>query len=186
MTADINAPRRLLLGTVGWEGGAWSEDYYPDDIPPDWRLAYYANDCDCVMITARTWQGRDLDALAEQFAAAPDTLRCFLAMAAADAARLAPLLDALGPERGVILTAHADASFDRLPQWVTNGGDRWRDVDSDAMLLRWSDFSGDLRTSRVRAEALDAAATALVVDGPGASPAAIQPLRTLLELLGRA
>ena len=42
-----NVERRLLLGTQGWQRAEWIGSYYPADLPPDWRLAYYANDCGC-------------------------------------------------------------------------------------------------------------------------------------------
>lgn len=35
---------RLLLGTRGWDHADWVSAFYPDDLPADWRLAYYANE----------------------------------------------------------------------------------------------------------------------------------------------
>lgn len=186
MPDDTNPPPRLSLGTVDWQRDDWLSSYYPDDIPPDWRLAYYTNDCDCVMLPAQHWHGRDIEAMVEQVEAAPASLRCFIGVEPGDAGRLAPLLEALGPGRAVILADREDASFGSLPLWVAAGCDRWHDRDSDAALVRWTDYSGDLRAARARAEALDPAATALVVDGPQASPDGIQALRTMLQLLGRA
>ncbi len=34
---------RVLLGSYGWNHPAWTETYYPGDMPEDWRLPYYAN-----------------------------------------------------------------------------------------------------------------------------------------------
>ncbi|MCB1802818.1 MAG: hypothetical protein KDI82_14095 [Gammaproteobacteria bacterium] len=186
MSDNGNPPRHLLLGTVDWQRDDWLHSYYPEDIPPDWRLAYYANDCDCVMLPAQHWRGRDIEAMAEQVDAAPATLRCFVAVEPGDAERVAPLLDALGPARAVILVDREDVSFGPLPHWVAVGGDHWCDRDSDAELVRWAEYGGDLRAARTRAQALNPAVTALVVDGPQAGPADIQALRTLLQLLGRA
>ena len=40
---DHNPARRLMLGTAGWQRDDWLAGYYPPDLPPDWRLAYYAS-----------------------------------------------------------------------------------------------------------------------------------------------
>ncbi len=34
---------RVLLGSYDWNHLAWSQTYYPHDMPDDWRLPYYAN-----------------------------------------------------------------------------------------------------------------------------------------------
>ncbi len=42
----------LRVGAAGWEHPGWAEAFYPGDLPPDWRLAYYANEFPVVMIPA--------------------------------------------------------------------------------------------------------------------------------------
>lgn len=37
-------------GSYGWDYDAWSEDFYPEDLPADWRLAYLANQCRLVVV----------------------------------------------------------------------------------------------------------------------------------------
>ncbi len=34
----------------GWEHPAWTGGFYPDDLPDDWRLAYYANEFRAVIV----------------------------------------------------------------------------------------------------------------------------------------
>jgi hypothetical protein len=47
------APRpTLVLGARGWEHAGWSGSYYPPDLPPEWRLAYYANEFRTVLVPA--------------------------------------------------------------------------------------------------------------------------------------
>ena len=41
----------LTLGAVGFNHPAWELTYYPEDLPPSWRLHYFANDFDCCLLT---------------------------------------------------------------------------------------------------------------------------------------
>lgn len=43
----------VRIGAAGWEHPAWSETFYPEDLPPEWRLAYYANAFPVVLMPAR-------------------------------------------------------------------------------------------------------------------------------------
>jgi hypothetical protein len=45
----------LMLAAVGLEGPGWDSEYYPDDLPEDWRLGYYANEYPGVLIPAAVW-----------------------------------------------------------------------------------------------------------------------------------
>lgn len=45
----------LVVGTYGWEHPAWLDVYYPDDLPEDWRLGYYANEFGCVVVPSGIW-----------------------------------------------------------------------------------------------------------------------------------
>lgn len=183
--SNFNPPRRLLLGTVGWERADWLAGYYPDDLPPDWRLAYYGNDCDCVFIPGHVWRAADSDLLREQFAQRPPGLRCFVDLGAAQAHECA-WLELLDPEHDVLLGDAIDAHDGRFARWRADGSDTWRDPRSGACLVLWQALEDDLRAWRRRAEQLDADTRALIIDGNGVGPGRVGELRTLLELLGRA
>lgn len=43
----------LSVGARGWCHRQWAEHYYPDEIPDDWRLAFYANDFHTLLATAQ-------------------------------------------------------------------------------------------------------------------------------------
>ncbi len=43
----------LLIGACGWLHEGWSGSFYPDDLPADWQMAYYANAWPLALITAR-------------------------------------------------------------------------------------------------------------------------------------
>lgn len=42
----------LMVGTNGWNHSQWVGDYYTDDLPDDWRFAYYSNDYRSVLVPA--------------------------------------------------------------------------------------------------------------------------------------
>lgn len=42
----------LMVGTIGWDHDEWVGGFYPDDLPDDWRFAYYSNDYRAVLATA--------------------------------------------------------------------------------------------------------------------------------------
>ena len=72
---DVNPPKDLLLGTAGWERPGWAARYYPDGMPADWRLDYYANDCDCVLLTPEDWRSLDVERFVGQLNELPPTFR---------------------------------------------------------------------------------------------------------------
>lgn len=66
---------RFLLGAAGWEHPQWTAAFYPEDLPPDWRLAYYAHFFGCVLAPAAAWRGA---ALAGWLADTPEHFRFLL------------------------------------------------------------------------------------------------------------
>lgn len=43
-------------GALGWDHPAWVGTFYPDDLPAEWRLSYYAHFFGCVLVPAATWR----------------------------------------------------------------------------------------------------------------------------------
>lgn len=180
-----NATKRILLGTAGWERPDWLDAYYPVDLPAEWRLAYYANDCDCLLLSAAEWCGEGFERLGEALAEAPTPPVLFLELPAAARPESCGELEMLAPHRVVLLVERRDARFDRFAQWVARGPDAWVHGESSAMLRRWVVEALDLRRLRGRVAGLPADVSALILDGPGAQPGKIRELRLLLELMGR-
>lgn len=56
---------RLLIGCRDWEQPAWAQTFYPDDLPADWRLTYYANQFRVVLVPPERLVASDV-ALADQ------------------------------------------------------------------------------------------------------------------------
>jgi hypothetical protein len=51
----------MLIGACGWTHEAWAGSYYPDDLPSDWRLGFYANEFPVVLVTRNEWERADAD-----------------------------------------------------------------------------------------------------------------------------
>ncbi len=183
---DLNVDGRLLLGTVDWQRGDWLNQYYPPDLPPEWRLAYYANDCGCLLLRSDTWAGMDAETLQESLDEAEGRLVYFLEAPSSWGSAERDRLALFASCRAVLLTDRPDPTLTRLPQWTSQGPGAWVDRDSGAGLLCWSLNSWDLRALRGRVGTLTPDACALILDGSAASPARVPDLRTLLELMGRA
>ncbi|MDP2431150.1 MAG: DUF72 domain-containing protein [Pseudomonadota bacterium] len=87
----------VTLGADGWNWPAWSDAFYPSDMPEAWRLTYYNTQFDCVFLAGSAW--RPADAAAYE-AWAADTHEHFLFLL--EGARQDELPDALaGRARGI-------------------------------------------------------------------------------------
>ncbi len=42
--SDPLTEHRVLIGAADWRYPAWTGDFYPEDLPEDWRLGYYGNE----------------------------------------------------------------------------------------------------------------------------------------------
>jgi len=173
-----------LLGTVGWDRDDWLSGYYPADLPPEWRPAYYANDCACVLLRAGSWCGMDGATLAELLDELEGRLFFFLERPVAETPSMRANLALFAGRPAVLLVDRPAMHPACLPQWVAQGEGIWVDSGSEASLVHWSVDVMDLRELRARADALRDSVRALVLDGPAASPAAVPELRTMLELMG--
>ena len=52
----------LRVGARGWFHAAWQESFYPEDLPEDWQLSYYANEFSTVLVPADYWSRYNMDA----------------------------------------------------------------------------------------------------------------------------
>ena len=51
----------INLGAFGWLHPHWINSYYPEDLPEDWRLGYYSNEFNTVLVPAVYWQDMRAD-----------------------------------------------------------------------------------------------------------------------------
>ena len=55
------AVNSLLVGAYGWKHGSWNDGFYPEDLPQDWQLTYYANEFSTVLVPASYYLDEDFD-----------------------------------------------------------------------------------------------------------------------------
>ncbi|MGD8642686.1 MAG: hypothetical protein PVI15_00275 [Chromatiales bacterium] len=110
---------RVQVAARGWLHEEWVRDYYPDDLPADWRLAFYANEFAGVLVPADYWSSADWPDTAQWREDVSDRFRFFLEL---DERLLEPELKArllesvavLDETLGGVLVPGGRADVDRL------------------------------------------------------------------------
>lgn len=148
------------LGAIGWEHGAWTGSFYPEEMPQEWRLSFYNTQFECVLLPYHDWSARALDELNSWREDTLERFRFLLerppgALSDGDRTRVAALADKavlLGPEE-------------------------------NARLL-WFDAGSDLRELAARLQATAADGHALYLVSRDADQARLAEARHLLDALG--
>jgi hypothetical protein len=52
---NVAMSRQLLIAARGWDHDAWMGSLYPEDLPWEWRLPYYANEFRAVLVPFGSW-----------------------------------------------------------------------------------------------------------------------------------
>jgi hypothetical protein len=108
----------LQIAAVGWDHEHWHKDYYPHDLPADWRLTYYANEFRAVLVSELTRSSQPTQDPEQWYQDTPDAFRFYILMTATLLRRpdwpavtrcLNPLKEKLG---GVVMDGRSD-TFDR-------------------------------------------------------------------------
>jgi hypothetical protein len=68
----------------GWERSDWWGEFYPEDLPEDWRLSYFANAFQSVLVPAASWREAPRGRLAQWAEDVPDRFRFYLELDASD------------------------------------------------------------------------------------------------------
>lgn len=116
----------LRVFARGWDFDAWQQDFYPQDLPEDWRLGFYANEFRGVLVPDAVWRQAGAAELADWFGDLAAPFAVYLEInAAVPAERVATLQAALpaGLLQGLVLVA---AGFE-APDW---GVPVYRDADA--------------------------------------------------------
>jgi hypothetical protein len=50
----------INVGAYGWLHPHWINTFYPEDLPADWRLGYYSNEFNTVLVPSFYWQEHSL------------------------------------------------------------------------------------------------------------------------------
>lgn len=108
----------LDIVTCGWEYPGWGGDFYPSDLPAEWRLTYFANEFPAVLVPGDRWRELGEASLHGWSEDVPDGFRFYLEDpgAAADPLRLGIARRALGAKlEGVVSEARASTALSALP-----------------------------------------------------------------------
>jgi len=93
----------VQLFARGWNYTAWQGVFYPEDLPADWRLSYYANEFPGLLLPQTEWQRHPPETLLAWLEELDEGFQLYLELAVeADWQRLAPLAGRLA---GVVLQA---------------------------------------------------------------------------------
>ena len=69
---------RILPLRSGWDPGPDDGSFYPDDLPEDWRLTYFANVLDAVLLGEDVWRQADAQLIEQWRRDVPDSFRFYL------------------------------------------------------------------------------------------------------------
>jgi hypothetical protein len=71
----------------GWEPPGWVRAFYPQGLPPDWRLTYFANEFPAVMVPGGHWLQADESLLRSWSEDVPASFRYYLENPGSESAR---------------------------------------------------------------------------------------------------
>lgn len=132
-----------MVGARGWEHPSWRGGFYPEDLPDDWRLSYYANAFRAVLVPAERLGEASAGEMAQWGEDVPEGFRFFLEVSGAlmetyqgDASGFLAYTGAIGHSVGGIVLDLESAPVPvaaRLGSWLTQLGGhvalgaRWRE-----------------------------------------------------------
>jgi len=111
----------LLPVRSGWDPWSGDDRFYPDDLPPEWRLAYFANVCWAVAVPAEVWRAAGAAGARDWARGTPPRFRFYLeAEPGSPTIPVAPVAAALGERCGGLLgpPPGADQAFDLEPRLI--------------------------------------------------------------------
>jgi len=189
------ASRGLRLGAFGWKHPDWRNDFYPDDLPEDWQLSYYANEFSCVLVPASYWAQQPLD-VEQMLDDVPDDFVFYLQGPTNhdEQTALRDVIDQLGQRLGGIITDRPLASVgSELQYCYAQPSDQARGIwtphhPASSGVAVLSLQQSDIRTWRRWLERFSESAggdlKALLVSDDEPEMQQLQQLKTLLELMG--
>jgi len=99
---EKTALAELVVTTRGWDHPGWQEGFYPEDMPEDWRLAYFANSFPLVLLSASELPGLNKDTVEEWVDELEDDFAFYL-----EADVSSDVIHAFGDRLGGVLGASA-------------------------------------------------------------------------------
>jgi hypothetical protein len=176
------------VAPIGWWDLADAALFYPDDLPADWRLTYFANAHAAVVVPWSSWSAAGPEAIAGWRDDVHDGFRFYLEQppTAVDRAQLQRAAEALGDALAAWVAPLASDDDAALPCIGASGG---ADAPSAGYAVRApSDVRGNWRAARRWLERITAARGAaprlVILDRP--TSAELSAWHELLLLLGPA
>jgi len=68
----------IYIGTRDWDVDAWVGDYYPQELPDDWRFCFHTNNVRALMVPATIWADTTIDNVEAWLEDCDDAFRFFL------------------------------------------------------------------------------------------------------------
>ncbi len=180
MAENLN---QVLIGARGWSHPGWQSNFYPEDLPEDWRLAYYANIFSMVVIPEPVWaQLSDIAALRDECA---DEFRFVVELPlwrnAAGLSAQVERLQQLGEQcAGVILHPEQENSDENFPANIP----RYREGEAALIKIQAGVSLKTLRAQMEKALQMQTILPVLfIVEGEPPDIELLRNMQTLFELL---
>lgn len=148
------------LGAIGWDKPEWVGSFYPEDMPPEWRLSFYNTHFSCVYLPYVLWHRVSVDELARW---RDDTLERFRFL-------LEPPPDGATPEDAARLAALAPKALLAAPR--------------EGPAILWLEPGVDLKALAQALQARVAAGESVHVISLSGDYPQLEQMHTLLEVLG--
>ncbi|MEW6764944.1 MAG: hypothetical protein AB1344_04025 [Pseudomonadota bacterium] len=180
----------IALGAWGWRHSGWVGAFYPEELPEEWRLTFYANEYEVVGLRADDWLKPELDSLRGWVNDTREGFLFVLELPEALPADVDERLAILTPRLGGLLAGEGEpVGLDRFaPIWPVSGAAHnlveALEVDRPPLALLEAGKL-DLRAARLALESLGGRGDAIILldDGPELLER-LSALRTLRDLLG--
>ncbi len=180
----------LLVTTRGWQHPNWDSTFYPDDLPDDWRLSYFANHFAGVLIPRDDCEKLDVARVEAWLDELEDDFDFYLEvdvsaeLKAAFADRLAGVLSANAKDVRAF-TENSDISLQNSPGsiiFVSNEGSQlfclYRPTAQLSLAELRQDIEGMLTASQTATRCV------LCWDTAEPTPEALENAKVIAELLG--
>lgn len=182
----------LLPVRSGWDPWSGDDPFFPDDLPEEWRLAYFANICWAVAVPAARWRAAGIAGAYDWARDTPPRFRFYLeAEPGLPTVLAAPVAAALGERFGGLLGSPpgADQAFELEPRPILDPRVGPGRDPSATRGLAWTVPAAvidDPRAARAWIERrVSASPAGLIVARLGPCPeAAVERWQTLVELMG--
>jgi hypothetical protein len=177
-------PENIILGAHDCQTADWLEAYYPDDLPQDWRLDYYANDYPLICLSEQQWLTQGDTDYPEHLLVYVEVTEMLLNGSAHTISSLAPVRALLTRDEKVQIQLEKIGVKSRVALLKSLMNGWWADLDEGRLVSLKPKLPLDLRALRSEIEFYYRQASGskgyLFLDTP---PGTLEQCRTLLNLL---